>query len=256
MSGQPFKILIIDCVEKDTLPLGGVDGWFRAALRKCDPEVEVKTVRASIPDWEKEALPLGGVDGWFRAALRKCDSKVDVKTVRASTPDWEKEVAWADAVMISGSPRDAFADDEWTHALMAKVARLLEKKKPVLGVCYGHQILGRVEGGKVGRCNEGWELGETKVEVTPEGLSSPLLEGLPKQMNVMQSHRDLKRKSVPLRAYFCQIGDSTTSYGSYSGAVPNEKITWGKLGADTPKYVIESDATIVAPLIFSYILGH
>ena len=55
--------------------------------------------------------------------------------------------------------------------------------------------------------------------------------------------------------YFCQISDSTTSYGSYSGAVPNEKITWGKLDADTPRFVIESDASIVAPLIFAYVLG-
>jgi deoxyhypusine synthase len=69
-------------------------------------------------------------------------------------------------------------------------------------------------------------------------------------------HQDLRRTGVPLWGYFCQISDSTTSYGSYSGAVPNEKITWGKLGVDTPKYIIESDATIVAPLMFSYILGH
>lgn len=68
-------------------------------------------------------------------------------------------------------------------------------------------------------------------------------------------HQDLQRDDVPLWAYFCQISDSTTSYGSYSGAVPNEKITWGKLGIDTPKYIIESDATIVAPLIFAYVLG-
>jgi deoxyhypusine synthase len=68
-------------------------------------------------------------------------------------------------------------------------------------------------------------------------------------------HQDLQRPNVPLWAYFCQISDSTTSYGSYSGAVPNEKITWGKLGIDTPKYIVESDATIVAPLIFAYLLG-
>jgi len=67
-------------------------------------------------------------------------------------------------------------------------------------------------------------------------------------------HQDLQRDSVPLWGYFCQISDSTTSYGSYSGAVPNEKITWGKLGIDTPKYIIESDATIVAPLVFAIIL--
>jgi deoxyhypusine synthase len=67
-------------------------------------------------------------------------------------------------------------------------------------------------------------------------------------------HQDLQRTGVPLWGYFAQISDSTTSYGSYSGAVPNEKITWGKLGKDTPKYIIESDATIVAPLIFAIVL--
>jgi deoxyhypusine synthase len=67
-------------------------------------------------------------------------------------------------------------------------------------------------------------------------------------------HQDLQREHVPRWAYFCQISDSTTSYGSYSGAVPNEKITWGKLGVDTPKYIIESDASIVAPLLFALVL--
>ena len=60
---------------------------------------------------------------------------------------------------------------------------------------------------------------------------------------------------VPFWSYFCQISDSTTSYGSYSGATPNEKITWGKLMPDTPMFVVESDATICAPLIFDYVLG-
>lgn len=68
-------------------------------------------------------------------------------------------------------------------------------------------------------------------------------------------HQDLQRDGIPLWGYFCQISDSTTSYGSYSGAVPNEKITWGKLAATTPKFVIESDATICAPLIFAWVLG-
>ncbi len=68
-------------------------------------------------------------------------------------------------------------------------------------------------------------------------------------------HQDLQLDHVPMWSYFCQISDSTTSYGSYSGAVPNEKITWGKLDEDTPKFIIESDATIVAPLVFAYLLG-
>jgi len=63
------------------------------------------------------------------------------------------------------------------------------------------------------------------------------------------------RRDTRVWGYFCQISDSTTSYGSYSGADPNEKITWGKLAPDTPKFIVESDATIVAPLMFALILG-
>lgn len=68
-------------------------------------------------------------------------------------------------------------------------------------------------------------------------------------------YQDMERTDTPFWSYFCQISDSTTSYGSYSGAVPNEKITWGKLDINTPKFIIESDATIVAPLIFAYLLN-
>jgi len=72
---------------------------------------------------------------------------------------------------------------------------------------------------------------------------------------VPMMYQDLEWHDVPFWSYFCQVSDSTTSYGSYSGAVPNEKITWGKLDIHTPKFIVESDATIVVPLIFAYILG-
>jgi len=72
--------------------------------------------------------------------------------------------------------------------------------------------------------------------------------------SVPMIRQDMKRP-VPYWAYFCQITDATCSYGGYSGAMPNEKITWHKLDVDTPKFVIQSDASIVAPLIFSYVLG-
>lgn len=64
---------------------------------------------------------------------------------------------------------------------------------------------------------------------------------------------DLEGEAKPW-AYFCQISDSTTSYGSYSGATPNEKITWDKLTEETPMFVIESDATIVVPLVLKALL--
>lgn len=66
--------------------------------------------------------------------------------------------------------------------------------------------------------------------------------------------QDLGR-DVPFWGYFAQITDAVTSYGGYSGAPPNEKITWGKLDRSTPRFFINSDATIVAPLVFAYVLG-
>ena len=68
--------------------------------------------------------------------------------------------------------------------------------------------------------------------------------------------QDLEKEDIPLWSYFCQVSDSTTSYGSYSGAVPNEKITWGKIDASCPTFMIESDASIVMPLFFALVLGY
>ena len=60
---------------------------------------------------------------------------------------------------------------------------------------------------------------------------------------------------IPYWSYFCQISDAVTSFGGYSGAVPNEKVTWHKLLPEAPKFMIQSDATICAPLVFAYVLG-
>ncbi len=67
-------------------------------------------------------------------------------------------------------------------------------------------------------------------------------------------HQDLGETEVALWSWFCQITDAKASYGGYSGAPPNEKISWGKLGVETPKFNIQSDASIVLPLLFGYVL--
>ena len=68
--------------------------------------------------------------------------------------------------------------------------------------------------------------------------------------SILQDHE----KECKRFRYFCHIGDAVTSYGGYSGCPPNEKVTWHKLDPDTMNYTINSDASIVAPLIFSYVL--
>ncbi len=66
--------------------------------------------------------------------------------------------------------------------------------------------------------------------------------------------KELQMPDVPAWGYFCQITDAQPSYGGYSGAPPNEKIAWAKLTPVTPRYSIQSDATIVLPLLLGYLL--
>ncbi len=70
-------------------------------------------------------------------------------------------------------------------------------------------------------------------------------------ISVVPMLRQDAKVDVPLWAWFAQISESRPSYGGYSGAPPNEKISWEKLSADTPRFVIESDATIVLPLLLA-----
>jgi deoxyhypusine synthase len=171
-------------------------------------------------------------------------------------------------ILLSGDLKESFQIDPKNSWLLAAAEKNLPMFVPgwedsTLGNMYaGHCISGDVK--KVHTVRTGieymMELADFYTKTTSETplgffqIAGGIAGDFPICV-VPMLHQDLQRPEVPLWAYFCQISDSTTSYGSYSGAVPNEKITWGKLGADTPKYVIESDATIVAPLIFAYVLG-
>ena len=171
-------------------------------------------------------------------------------------------------ILLSNKLKESYQIDPKDSWLMAAAQKNLPMFVPgwedaTLGNMYaGHCISGDVK--KVHTVRTGieymMELAEWYTELTaktPLGffqIGGGIAGDFPICV-VPMLHQDLQRENVPLWAYFCQISDSTTSYGSYSGAVPNEKITWGKLGKDTPKFIIESDATIVAPLIFAYLLG-
>jgi deoxyhypusine synthase len=171
-------------------------------------------------------------------------------------------------ILLSGELKDSYQIDEKNSWLLAAAEKNLPMFVPgwedaTLGNMYaGHCISGDVK--KVHTVRTGieymMELAEWYTETTKKAplgffqIGGGIAGDFPICV-VPMLHQDLQREHVPLWAYFCQISDSTTSYGSYSGAVPNEKITWGKLGEKTPKFIIESDASIVAPLMFAYVLG-
>jgi len=171
-------------------------------------------------------------------------------------------------ILLSGALKGSYQIDPKNSWLLAAAEKNLPMFVPgwedaTLGNMYaGHCISGDVK--KVHTVRTGieymMELAEWYTETTktaPLGffqIGGGIAGDFPICV-VPMLHQDLRREDVPLWAYFCQISDSTTSYGSYSGAVPNEKITWGKLGETTPKFIVESDASIVAPLMFAYVLG-
>ncbi|TWU52707.1 deoxyhypusine synthase-like protein [Candidatus Brocadiaceae bacterium B188] len=170
-------------------------------------------------------------------------------------------------ILLSGKLKEHYQIDPKDSWLMEAAIRNLPIFVPgwedsTLGNMYAaHCISGEVK--NIHTVKTGIEymilLAEWYTQIAPDGLGFFQIGGgiagdFPICV-VPMLHQDLRRPEVPLWSYFCQISDSTTSYGSYSGAVPNEKITWGKLGKESPKFIIESDATIVAPLIFAYVLG-
>jgi len=129
------------------------------------------------------------VGNWFERWLKHL-SNVSQTVVDAEDDVMKTIQAGTNGVIISGSPRDAWTDDPVNEKLCDLINECSERQIPLLGVCYGHQVLGRALGGQVGRHPEGLELGNTPIELTPVGETFPLFAGFPKRFDVLNSHAD------------------------------------------------------------------
>lgn len=132
--------------------------------------------------------PLRNVTGWFGRHLPVGD-QIELRTAGASD-DLLAAVQDAAAVIISGSPRDAWVEDPRNDRALEVIEHCRTDGKPLLGVCFGHQLLGRALGAKVGRHPAGYELGNVEVSLTDKGVECPLFTGLPRQLDVIESHQD------------------------------------------------------------------
>ena len=138
---------------------------------------------------ESAKASVRSVEQWFGRHLG-LERKAVLHTVPASSSSLGEAAEGADGVVISGSPRDAWSEDPEVLRLLGFARQLLLGRQPVLGVCFGHQLLARAAGGDVRRSSMGWEVGATRVHLTPAGVESPLFAGFDEEFAAIQSHRD------------------------------------------------------------------
>ncbi|XAR72416.1 hypothetical protein NMG60_11019042 [Bertholletia excelsa] len=131
----------------------------------------------------------GGYFGVFAGMLAEEGEEWNIYRVAAGEFPDDDEIGGFDGFVITGSCSDADGNDPWICRLLILLTKLDSMKKKVLGVCFGHQILGRALGGKIGRSISGWDIGVRTLHLSP---SSKLLASLkmPKLLSVIECHRD------------------------------------------------------------------
>jgi GMP synthase (glutamine-hydrolysing) len=127
---------------------------------------------------------LGGFTSWF---ARHLAARVEVEEADARAP--LPPPARYDGLLLTGSLDSVTAWSPWMEAT-ALWALGAARSRPVLGVCFGHQLLGRALGARVERNPRGPEAGTCAVHLTEAGLADPLFAGLPRRLLVQEAHLD------------------------------------------------------------------
>jgi GMP synthase (glutamine-hydrolysing) len=153
--------------------------------------------------------PLRQVPQWYARWFTELPG-LSLHSLRADADVLGAVRSGLDGVIMSGSPRDAWRDDPINARLGEVIQECRDRSVPFLGVCYGHQLLGRVLGAKVAPHPQGLELGNTPVELTPAGQRSALYRGLPARFEVLSSHVDVVCEMPPgaelqVRGEFAEI---------------------------------------------------
>ncbi|XP_010687655.2 gamma-glutamyl peptidase 5 [Beta vulgaris subsp. vulgaris] len=139
----------------------------------------------------------GGYFNVFVAAFGEEGEIWDLyRVVEGEFPDMN-ELESYDGFVISGSPYDAYGNDYWIIELCLLLQNLDAMQKKVLGICFGHQLLCRALGGKVGRSPTGWDIGVREIridhkEFLPKQLdfSKGSDDEIPRSLTIIECHQD------------------------------------------------------------------
>ncbi|KAK9098035.1 hypothetical protein Syun_025080 [Stephania yunnanensis] len=180
---------------------------------KFDRDVDQKRfallLAAKDSDYVKKVY--GGYFNVFVEAFGEEGERWDLfRVVEGEFPDMD-ELQKYDGFVVSGSPFDAFGDELWILQLCMLLQNLDAMKKKVLGICFGHQVLCRALGGKVGRADSGWDIGLRKVEMVHDLLQLNFLDDsdeIPTCLSIIECHQD-EVWEVPLCAEVVAFSNKT-----------------------------------------------
>lgn len=131
----------------------------------------------------------GTFSDWFQAHLARHD-RLDVRVFDAYTGQMPS-LAGVHGVVVTGSPASLTTPEPWMETALALVRLAHAEQTPLLGVCFGHQLIGQALGGRVIRNARGWQLGSYEIGLSDAGLDDPLFAGLPARFRVNLSHQDI-----------------------------------------------------------------
>jgi GMP synthase (glutamine-hydrolysing) len=146
-----------------------------------------------------------------------------------------------DGFIISGVPKSVFEDDKWINDLKGVILT----KKPVLGICFGHQLIAHINGGKIEDREDGYNFGYENIDLTENGVKSRLFDGLPNKFVVFSTHREHVTR-LPKNSNLLAVRENDEiqafSIRNYFGVQFHPEMSWeiannlGKKRKFDPKY--------------------
>jgi GMP synthase (glutamine-hydrolysing) len=156
----------------------------------------------------------GGYQTWFEQAWGGAFHVVDGRP-GGPLPDPRGFAA----VVVTGSPASLAEPEPWMDDACELVVRARDAGTPLLGVCFGHQLIGRAAGGRVVVNPAGWEIGTCRVEIGDHGRRDWLFDGLPDALDVNLTHRDaIDPHTLPAEVRVLAGNDKT----------PIQAVAWGE----------------------------